>query len=577
MKRKFFIMLSLLSLLSMVISACGGATEAPVIEEPPVAEGPAVEEAEPEVMAVDLDGAFDTFLAGMEGYNTVKMDALAEELLEEPPPFLLDVRTVAELEENGHIPGAVNIPLNELGQHLDLLPNFDTPIVTYCAGGWRATIAMTQLSAAGWTDVRALKAKFSDWVDAGYAVEPGVALEAVVLNAASPDPTFVSTFDAVLSTREGWGGISTEDLNLALTDNPDLYVIDVRRVEEVDEKGVIEAANFSHIPLEEFIAQIEMWPADLDTTITVYCGSGHRSTIAMAILWDYGYTNVTSLSGGFGGWVDAGYPVLGGPADLDTAFGTFLAGMAGYNTINMETLATELLEEPPPFVLDVRTVSEVEENGHIPGAYHIPLNELGQHLELLPSFDTPIVTYCAGGWRATIAMTELSAAGWSDVRALKAKFSDWVEAGYAVDPGLPIEAVALHAASPDPAFISTFDAVISAREGWGGISAEDLNLALTNNPDMFLIDVRRVEEVDENGVIEAANFAHIPLEEFITQIGMCPVDKDNNITVYCGSGHRSTIAMAILWTYGYTDVTSLSGGFGGWVDAGYPVAELVAQ
>jgi rhodanese-related sulfurtransferase len=52
------------------------------------------------------------------------------------------------------------------------------------------------------------------------------------------------------------------------------------------------------------------WPADKDATIVIYCGSGHRSTIAMAILWSYGYSNVTSLKGGFGGWVDAGFPVV---------------------------------------------------------------------------------------------------------------------------------------------------------------------------------------------------------------------------------------------------------------------------
>ncbi|UCC50965.1 MAG: rhodanese-like domain-containing protein, partial [Anaerolineaceae bacterium] len=66
---------------------------------------------------------------------------------------------------------------------------------------------------------------------------------------------------------------------------------------------------WTHIPLEEFIAQKDLWPQDLDAPIVVYCGSGHRSTIAMAILWSYGYTDVRSLKGGFGGWAEAGYPV----------------------------------------------------------------------------------------------------------------------------------------------------------------------------------------------------------------------------------------------------------------------------
>ncbi|MCD6426255.1 MAG: rhodanese-like domain-containing protein [Anaerolineales bacterium] len=40
----------------------------------------------------------------------------------------------------------------------------------------------------------------------------------------------------------------------------------------------------------------------------VYCSSGHRSTTAMEMPLSYGYSNITSLSSGFGGWVDAGYP-----------------------------------------------------------------------------------------------------------------------------------------------------------------------------------------------------------------------------------------------------------------------------
>jgi rhodanese-related sulfurtransferase len=31
--------------------------------------------------------------------------------------------------------------------------------------------------------------------------------------------------------------------------------------------------------------------------------------------------------------------------------------------------------------------------------------------------------------------------------------------------------------------------------------------------------------------------------------------------------------MSILWTYDYTNVQSLKGGFGAWTEAGYPVVE----
>ena len=87
-------------------------------------------------------------------------------------------------------------------------------------------------------------------------------------------------------------------------------VVDVRTQAEVDEKGVIEANNFHHIPLEELVGRKAEWPADKSAPIVVYCGSGHRSTMAMTILWAYGYEDVLSLKGGFGGWAEAGYLIL---------------------------------------------------------------------------------------------------------------------------------------------------------------------------------------------------------------------------------------------------------------------------
>jgi rhodanese-related sulfurtransferase len=113
-------------------------------------------------------------------------------------------------------------------------------------------------------------------------------------------------------------------------------------------------------------------------------------------------------------------------------------------------------------------------------------------------------------------------------------------------------------------------------DGFGVITIDDLNLELIENPDLILIDVRRDEELVDNGVIEAENWLHIPLEELIERMDEWPEDKTAPIVVYCGSGHRSTIAMTILWSYGYEDVRSMKGGFSEWSEAGYPVAEYAA-
>ena len=64
------------------------------------------------------------------------------EVLSTPPeqrPFLLDVRTEAEFH-NGHIPGAVNIPLDSLRGRLAEVPVTET-IAAYCQVGQRGYLA----------------------------------------------------------------------------------------------------------------------------------------------------------------------------------------------------------------------------------------------------------------------------------------------------------------------------------------------------------------------------------------------------------------------------------------------------
>lgn len=612
------ILFLMMLIFGLVLVACGGAAEEPAAA--PVAEAPVeVEETEEEVVEeveeeapaeevmeeeaveeeameeevmeeemgeADLNGAFEVFLADMEAYNTIGVEPLNTMLIENPDTFVLDVREVSELEEKGWIEGAVNIPLSEIADNLDKLPSFDTPIMSYCGSGWRCTIALTALEALGWEDVKCLKGgSFGGWVDAGYPIAEGELPVAEVLNAAEADHAMVALMQEMLhAVPQGFGGVANADLNTALVENPDLILIDGRTAGEVEGKGSIDAANVTFLPLESFVANMDMLPADLDTPIVTYCGSGHRSTIMMTMLWSYGYTDVRSLKGGYGAWAADGFPVVGAPEpeeaslDLDAAFEVFLADMEGYNTIGLDDFNLQLIDGAP-FVLDVRELGELEEKGHIETAVHIPLRELADNLDKLPSFDTPIISYCGSGWRCTIALTVLEGMGWQDVKCLKGgSFSGWVEAGYPTVEGLAPEAEVLNAVELDAATVEYFGAVLQAvPEGYGGISADDFNLALIDNPELNVIDVRTLGELEEKGVIEAEIWTHIAIEEFVAQKDMWPADLDAPIVVYCGSGHRSTIAMSILWSYGYTDVRSLKGGFGGWVEAGYPVIEFAAE
>ena len=90
-------------------------------------------------------------------------------MLENAAPYLIDVRTPAEYAE-GHIPGAVNIPLRTLADNLDQIPS-DENVVVYCASGHRAGMATSTLRSLGYDNVKAFPGGWKAWSEAENVVE----------------------------------------------------------------------------------------------------------------------------------------------------------------------------------------------------------------------------------------------------------------------------------------------------------------------------------------------------------------------------------------------------------------------
>jgi phage shock protein E len=65
--------------------------------------------------------------------------------------MIIDVRTPDEFRD-GAYPGAVNIPVSNLGARLAEIPK-DKSVVLYCASGARSSSAARVLKQAGYTDV----------------------------------------------------------------------------------------------------------------------------------------------------------------------------------------------------------------------------------------------------------------------------------------------------------------------------------------------------------------------------------------------------------------------------------------
>ena len=102
------------------------------------------------------------------GGSVVAPEELVARLGGESPFVLIDVRTPEEFAA-GHIPGALNIPYDELPARLhELEGRQGDEVVVYCRTGRRAKIAEDALTEAGFAFVRDLEGHMVAWTAADY-------------------------------------------------------------------------------------------------------------------------------------------------------------------------------------------------------------------------------------------------------------------------------------------------------------------------------------------------------------------------------------------------------------------------
>jgi hydroxyacylglutathione hydrolase len=92
----------------------------------------------------------------------------AELLSSNQPPLAVDVRTPHEREQR-YIAGSVGIPLNHLVENLGNLPR-DRPLLVYCAGGYRSSIAASLLQRNGFDHVSEIACGIAAWEAANLPV-----------------------------------------------------------------------------------------------------------------------------------------------------------------------------------------------------------------------------------------------------------------------------------------------------------------------------------------------------------------------------------------------------------------------
>ena len=107
----------------------------------------------PFVLSLMLLSSCGTPRSSSSGYRQISMDEAVKMMRDEKDYIILDVRRPDEYAE-GHIPGAINIPNEEIGTaEIAELPDKSHLILVYCRSGRRSKEASEKLVKLGYKNI----------------------------------------------------------------------------------------------------------------------------------------------------------------------------------------------------------------------------------------------------------------------------------------------------------------------------------------------------------------------------------------------------------------------------------------
>lgn len=257
------------------------------------------------VATFDLNASVDEYLSSIpEGFLAISDVDVFKDGVEASGALVIDVREVSEYDE-GHIPGAVNIPIRTLAANLDKVPT-DRQIYVYCKSGFRAAQALASLGMLGYDNVLSYKPGWNGWTEAAQDVSTETA-EAEVVGAPDIEPELLTAVDGFLSTiPEGF--LSAGDAaTVQEAADAGAFLLDVRTAGEYAD-GYIEGAT--NLDLRDLAKGIDGVPTDAN--VITYCGSGHRAAMAVAASHVLAADNAKGYGGSYTSLVEGGLPVTTG-------------------------------------------------------------------------------------------------------------------------------------------------------------------------------------------------------------------------------------------------------------------------
>ena len=277
-------------------------TEAPAATTEAPAETTTTAAPEPEFDLVAAVLEYESTIP--EGWMNVGDVVAFKDAVEASDALVIDVRQPSEYEE-GHIPGAVNIPLRELAANVDKIPT-DRQVFVYCKSGYRAGVAVSSLRMMGYDNALSFSGSWLAWTGAEEEVSTEAA-EAEVVGDPGFEPELVAAVDGFLSTiPDGW--LTAGDVEAVKTAHEaGTFLLDIRTPGEYAEGYILDATN---IELRTLAANMDQIPKDKQ--VIVYCKSGFRASLSVPVLHVLGFDNVKAFTGSYKAWTEAGEEVTTG-------------------------------------------------------------------------------------------------------------------------------------------------------------------------------------------------------------------------------------------------------------------------
>ncbi len=299
------------------------------------------------------------------GVNRITGTALKELLQKGGDSLVLIDSRPAGRYVQGHLPGAISIPLPDLEKDgAKLLPSdLGKTLVFYC-GGLSCMLSPKSATIAvklGFKDVRMFPEGEPGWKKLDYATESSL--------------SFVKTGNIVL--------------------------IDLRTADKVASGHIPRAVN---IPLAQLKNAEKQFPEFHGAAIVFYADTDAQAVEALEWTREWEYGNATLFAGGARAWLSAGNPLLSGPAATKISYARKLAeGEVAIKDFE------ELVKTGSQLIVDTRTAEEFAK-AHFPLALNIPAEEMAKRYIELPAGKL-LALHCSTGTRSELAYDILKEKG----------------------------------------------------------------------------------------------------------------------------------------------------------------------